>query len=50
MVVTPTKIRNAEEAGLQRNDKYVQFGYIKFAVPKGFVYLFWRKHRTNDPD
>lgn len=42
MVVSPTEIRNAEAAGMQRNDKNVQFGDTECAVPVGqFVYLFW---------
>lgn len=42
MVVSLTEIRNAEEAGLQRNDKNVPFGYTECAVPMGqFVCLFW---------
>lgn len=33
--LSPTEIRSAEETGLQRNDKCVQFGCIKCAVSIG---------------
>lgn len=41
-VVSPPEIRNAEEAGLQRNHKCVRFGDTKGAVPvRQSVCLFW---------
>lgn len=54
MGVSPTEIKQPEEAGLQRNEKRVPFGVIKSAVAHrttcGSVLEFRRKMETDDPD